>query len=813
MKRAEEWIGKPMDRVDGRLKVTGGARYSADMPVNNVAYGFLITSTIGSGHIREMDTSEAEKLPGVLAILTPFHAPKMPKGSIKAQSSNQQTGSEQSGGQSGTSGAAGGAQQQGGRGSGQQSAHGSQFGQGSTGGQGGGQSGQGGPQSGQGGQSSGQAKRPPDRRIHLLQETDVFYNRQPIGIVVADTLDRAMHAASLVKVRYQPSSPSLSMKGEMHRAYKPKVAGGHQASPDSEQGDLESGWEMAANRTDHTYITPIETHNPLEPHATIAVWEGDRLTLFDATQGIFPARKRIADLFEIPVENLRIVTHFVGGGFGSKGPVWSHVVLTAMAARQVGRPVKLTLSRPQMFGPIGFRGETQQHLRLGARQDGVLSLVEHHGVVQTSVFDEFIESVGIATRMMYACPNIGTTHRAVRLNMGTPSYTRAPGEAPGMYALESAMDELSYKVGMDPIELRLRNYAEVEPESGKPFSSKSLRECYRVGAERFGWSKRTAAPRSMRDGNMLVGYGMATATYPTNRSPASARARLMADGTAIVQSGSQDIGTGTYTVMTQVAADAIGLPPERVQFQLGDTDLPPTPTSGGSQTAASVGSAVLLAGQALRSRLVQLAIGDRQSPLFGMSESEIVAHNGGIFLKSDGRRGEEFTALLARNGLPQLEARVDAAPGDEKTKYAMHSFGAHFVEVRVDPDLGQIRVARYTGVFGAGRILNAKTARNQFMGGITWGISMALMENTLIDPRTGRPMNADLAEYHVPVHADIPALDVTFVDEVDPYVNPVGVKGIGEIGIVGAPAAVANAVYHATGRRIRDLPITLDKLL
>jgi len=785
MKRVSESVGKPMDRVDGRLKVTGAARYSADMPADNTAYGFLITSTIASGRVRAMDTDEAEKLPGVLAILTPFHVAKMAKGSIDAQSSPP----VDSAAQAHRSGAASGGQKlRAGAGRGKE------------------------PQGGQEAQAQ-QNPRPPARRIHLLQETDVFYNGQPIGLVVADTLDRAIHAASLVRVHYQQTGPLLSMTGEMHRAYKPQAAGGRQDMPDSTQGDLESGWEMAAAKVENSYITPAETHNAMEPHATLAVWEGDHLTLFDSTQGIFGVRKRIADLFEIPAENVRIVTHFVGGGFGSKGPVWSHVVLTAMAARQVGRPVKLTLSRRQMFGPVGFRGETHQHLKLGARQDGMLSLIEHNGIVQTSMFDEFIEPVGTTTRMLYACPNIGTTHRAVRLNTGTPSFTRAPGEAPGVYALESAMDELAYKLRMDPIELRLRNYADVEPESGKPFSSKSLRECYRLGAERFGWSRRTAEPRSMRNGRWLVGYGMATATYPTNRSAASARARLMADGSAVVQSGSQDIGTGTYTVMTQVAADAIGLPPERIQFQLGDTDLPPTPASGGSQTAASVGSAVFLAGQALRSKLIQLAIGDRKSPLYGASESEITARMGGIFLKNDGQRGEDYTTLLARHNLPQMEARVDAAPGEEKNKYAMHSFGAHFAEVRVDPDLGELHVSRYVGVFAAGKILNAKTARNQFVGGITWGISMALMENTLMDPHTGRIMNADLAEYHVPVNADVPSIDVTFLDEVDPHVNPIGVKGIGEIGIVGAPAAIANAVYHATGRRIRDLPITLDKLL
>jgi xanthine dehydrogenase YagR molybdenum-binding subunit len=786
MNRATAVIGKPMDRVDGRLKVTGGAHYSADMPVSDAVYGFLITSTIGNGRIREIDTTEAEKMPGVLAILTPSHAPKIAHGKIKEQGSNQQNGA----------GGSGGAAQSAGK-------------QGAAGRQGSGQSESG----GQGGQQGQNSKRPPDRKIHLLQEEDVFYNRQPIGLVVADTLDRAMDAAARVRVRYQRATPTIGMAGQLHNAYKPKGIGGKQDAADKQQGDPDDGWQVAAARVENTYITPMETHNALEPHATIATWEGDHLTLFDATQGIFPARKRIADLFGIPAENVRIITHFVGGGFGSKGPVWSHVVLTAMAARQVGRPVKLVLSRPQMFGPVGFRGETHQRVKLGARRDGRLSLVEHHGIVQTSHFDEFVEPVGLSTRMLYACPNILTSHRAVRLHTGTPSYTRAPGEASGMFALESAMDELAYELKVDPIDLRLRNYAEVEPESGKPWSSKSLRECYRVGAERFGWSRRTAEPRSMRDGHTLIGYGMATATYPTNRSPASAIARLNADGTAVFQSGSQDIGTGTYTVMTQIAADALGLPPEQIQFQLGDTQLPPTPTSGGSQTAASVGSAVLLAGQALRGKLIQLAIADRASPLYGTNEAEIVASNGRLMLRTDSQRGEAFVTLLGRHNLPQLEARVDAAPGPEKEQYAMHSFGAHFAEVRVDPDLGVIRVSRFVGVFGAGRILNAKTARNQFMGGITWGISMALMEDTLMDPRYGRVVNADLAEYHVPVHADIPPLDITFLDEVDPYVNPVGIKGIGEIGIVGVPAAIANAVYHATGKRIRQLPITLDKLL
>lgn len=503
MKKESNVIGEPLDRVDGRLKVTGGARYSADMPVENVAHAVLITSTVGSGRIQQMDTRDAEHAPGVIAVLTPFNAPRLAKGSIEAQGSNQQSGN------------------------GQQSQQGGQS--------------QGGKQNSQGDQQGQQQRRPPDRKIHLLQEDAIFYNGQPIGLVVADTFERARDAASLVKVRYHEERPVLQMERELRRAYKPGASGGAQAAPDSHHGDTDLGWQSASTRVGETYITPIQTHNAMEPHATVAVWEGDHLTLYDATQGIFPARKRVADLFQIPVENVRIISHFVGGGFGSKGPVWSHVVLAAMAARQIGRPVKLELTRHQMFGPVGFRGETWQKLKLAATSGGALTLVQHDGVVETSVFDEFIETVGLSARMMYACPNIATSHRAVRLNIGTPSYTRAPGEAPGMYALESAMDELAYRLNLDPVELRLKNYADVDPESGKPWSSKSLKECYQTGAERFGWSRRTPQPRSMRDGNVLIGYGMATATYPTRRSPASARAQMQADGSVLVQSGSQDI--------------------------------------------------------------------------------------------------------------------------------------------------------------------------------------------------------------------------------------------------------------------------------
>jgi xanthine dehydrogenase YagR molybdenum-binding subunit len=454
-----------------------------------------------------------------------------------------------------------------------------------------------------------------------------------------------------------------------------------------------------------------------------------------------------------------------------------------------------------------------QQVTLGAKRDGTLTALRHAGTCQTSMLDEFTEPIALTTRILYPCPNVETSHRLVRVNAGSPAFMRAPGESSGSFAIESAMDELAYKLKMDPIALRLKNYPERDPESGMPWSSNSLRECFRVGAERFGWSRRSPEPRSMRDGRWLVGYGVSPATYPANRATASAVARILPDGRAIMQAGSQDIGTGTYTVMTQIAADALGLPPESVRFELGDTHLPETPNSGGSQTAATVGSAVHQAALAVRSKVVQLAIQDAASPLYNASEEEVLVENGRLALRSNRARGETYAAVLARHGGEPIEAQVESKPGAERQQYAMHSFGAQFASVRVDADTGEVHVSRFVGVYGVGRILNMKTARSQLTGAIVMGIGMALHEETVTDARYGRIVNASLGEYHVPVNADIGAIDVSVVDEKDLHLNPIGVKGIGEIGIVGTAAAIANAVFHATGKRIRDLPITPDTLL
>lgn len=643
-------------------------------------------------------------------------------------------------------------------------------------------------------------------RLSLLQDDTVQFNGQPIAVVVADTLEHAQDAARHVQLRYTATPAVLSFDDA-------KTSPRPTSKPDFFSGDPAAGARRAATDIDEVYTTPIESHHPMEPHATIAVWEGDALTLYDSTQNVSGVRDTVAETLGIAADKVRVVCPFVGGGFGCKGETWSHVLLAAMAAKLAGRPVKLALERTQLVGPVGMRPMTEQRMRLGAASDGKLGAVIHNTISSTSFVDDFPETCGDITKMLYSSDSVQTTQRMATLNLGPPTYMRAPGESTGSFALESALDELAYSLHLDPIELRLRNYAERDPTSDLPFSSKSLRECYRVGAERFGWSRRTAEPCSMREGRTLVGWGMATASYPTHMSPAKASASIRADGTALVRSGSQDLGTGTYTVMTQIAAEALGMTVSKVTFELGDTGLPEAPASGGSQTVASVGPAVYAAAKAARDKLVRMAISDGVSPLDGLAADDVIADDGWLIDRNRADRRESMVALIERHGDHDVTADGRAGPGDIKKRFAMHSFGAVFVEVHVDPDLGTIRVPRVVGAYGVGRLINKKTGHSQLMGGIVWGLGMALMEKTEFDWRTGRPLNGNLADYHVPVNADINDIDITVVEEDDPHVNVLGAKGIGEIGIVGVAAALANAVYHATGKRIRHLPITLDKLL
>ncbi|WP_027795137.1 xanthine dehydrogenase family protein molybdopterin-binding subunit [Paraburkholderia acidipaludis] len=652
---------------------------------------------------------------------------------------------------------------------------------------------------------------PAGRHLTLLQDNVVRYSNEPVAVVVADTLEHAADAARHVNITYAAAPAALDFASAKASAHTAPSQPNRPA--DSARGNPEAGLQEGAVRLDAVYTTPMQFHNPMEPHATMAHWDGPELTLYDATQGVTGASTAVAAVFGIPADHVRVISPFIGGGFGCKGSSWSHVSLCAMAAKQTGRPVRLALARPQMFGSVGGRPRTEQHLRIAAHPGGTLTGMRHDTYSHTSTFEDWTEMSGLVTRMMYAVPNQSTSHRLVQLNVGTPTFTRAPGETTGSFALESAMDELAWQLKMDPVALRLKNYAEAEPQDGKPWSSKALRECYETGAQRFGWSRRTATPRSMREGNTLIGLGMASATYPANRSEASALARILPDGSAMVASGTQDLGTGTYTVMTQVAADALGFPPERIRFALGDSTLPRAPGSGGSQSAASVAPAVQAAGQQVRDKLIALAVADRASPVYGAAPGDVTVADGWVVSRSDSSRRDPAAAILARAGGKPIEAVATTKPGSERQQYAFHSFGAVFAEVHVDADLGTIRVARIVGVYDVGSRLNEKTARSQLMGGMVWGVATALEEEALLDPRFGRIVNANLAEYHVPVNADIGELDVLFVGQPDTRFNALGVRGIGEIGITGVPAAIANAVYHATGVRVRDLPITLDKVV
>jgi len=621
-------------------------------------------------------------------------------------------------------------------------------------------------------------------RLHVLQDDRVSHQGQPIALVIADTLERATHAAMLVRVIYAPETGITDIdRVEPVLPTRQQTDQDERRPSETRRGDAEAAVATAAVKVEQTYVIPRENHNPIEMHATIAAWDGDRLTLWDKTQWVHNVADEIGAVFGIPAENVRVVSPFVGGAFGSGLRTWPHVTLAALGARVAKRPVKLMLSRREMYYGVGYRPHTVQRVALGASRNGRLAAIVHDAYQETSTYEEYSENLINASRFLHSCPNVYTRHRIAPMNVHTPTYMRAPGEASGVFALECAMDELAVALDMDPVELRLRNEPQRDEFKKLPFSSRSTRECYRVAAERFGWSRRNPEPRSMRDGHWLIGWGMASATYPVYRAPASAMARLLPDGTAEVMSAASDMGPGTWTSMTQVAAETLGLPIERVKFMLGDTRLPRAPVHGGSMTMASVGSAVQAACRKAR--------------------EDALARGG----------GNDVSDAMRRVGQP-VEATADVKPGEESQRFSMHAFGAVFVEVAVDPDLGETRVRRIVGAYGAGRIVNPKTARSQSIGGMIGGIGMALMEHSVVDARNGRVTNANLAEYPLPVHADCPpTMDVIFVDEHDPHVNPLGVKGVGELAMVGVAPAITNAVFHATGKRVRELPITPDKLL
>lgn len=649
-------------------------------------------------------------------------------------------------------------------------------------------------------------------RLDVLQNDEVRYANQSIAVVIAETPEAATEGAALLSPRYEALPARIGL--DSGASFVPPAVGVGNPT-ENRHADVEAGLAAASKRIDATYETPAQYHNAMEPHAIVAAWDGDRLSVDTPSQAMAMAQARIAGLFGIPPANIHIRSPYLGGGFGSKGFLTGPQILGVLAARLVGRPVKLVLRREHMYGPVGHRAPTRQTMRIGVDADGALTAIDHHAKTVSSTFDDFFEPAANASHTLYASPAIATSHEAVRVDTGTPLFMRGPGEATGSIVLESVIDEMAFACAMDPLAFRLKNYADVEPITGKPFSSKALRECYAQGAERFGWSKRPLAPRAMRDeAGLLVGWGMGTATFPALMFQAEARAVLRSDGSGVMETGAHEMGQGAWTAFAQIAADGLGLDLEQVEFRSGTSDLPDAGIAGGSSHTATAGMAIHNAGAAVIARLADLATNDERSPLFGAGNAGVVARGGRLFRRDDEARSESYADILGRAGLTEIDARGNgAADPAAQSNYAMHAHGAVFAEVKVDPDLGQIRVTRLVGAFAAGRVINPRMVRSQLFGGMIWGVSFALHEQAVMDRRSGRILNANLAEYHVPVNADVPSLDVLTIDEHDPHVNALGIKGVGEIGITGSAGAVANAVWHATGVRVRRFPIGIDDLV
>lgn len=757
------YAGRPMSRIEAGQKVSGTVAYTGDIVVPGMLHAVLVPSPIARGTIRTVDTTAAEAVPGVVRVFTPETMPKLP--SVPEQ---------------------------------------------------------------------------PDWDIMYgsvfvpMAEMTVHYAGQPIGLVLAESIEAAQYAATAIRYEFADEAPLVGLEGEPDLSgeayheperiwlgflagYLPGATkrGAGAAALDGADVVIEGTWRLANNH-----------HNPMEPAASIAVWEDDdRLTLYETSQHVYNHRNGMAKLLGLARENVRVVTRYVGGGFGCKGPVWSHSWLVALAAKEAGRPVRLVLNRAQMYTSVGFREEQRLDVRLGARSDGKLVGADVTKLSATPAWEDWVEPSWYPFTFMYDLPALETRCRLKRANVMAPTFMRAPGEAPGMLVQECALNELAAKLGIDPIELRLRNHADVYPIDGSPWSSKRLKECYRVGAERFGWCSRTPEPGSMRSGGMLIGMGMASASHTVYRQPAEARVTITAGGTAHVASGVTDIGTGSATFLRQVVADELALPIGKLQALIGDSGLPEAPMQAGASLTGSLASAAMRAGRDLKVKLLEMAVTQEGSRLHGRDAGALTL-NDGLVLANGDETGETIATVLRRAGLTELSCDGRFDPGgvgqvrsgdpalDEREgPRGMHSFGAIFAEVAVDPDLAIIRVRRLTGVYACGRILNPKLAESQLIGGITWGMSQALFEATHMDPRFGRFTNTNLAEYMIPVSLDVPTIDVTFLDDPDPFINPAGVKGVGEIGITGVAAAISDAVWHATGKRLRHTPILAEALL
>ncbi|HWE04261.1 MAG TPA: xanthine dehydrogenase family protein molybdopterin-binding subunit [Tepidisphaeraceae bacterium] len=737
-------VGRPLSRVDGRLKVTGGAKYAAEHNAPGLLHGYIVSSAITKGRITRVSTAAALASPGVVHVFTHENRPSLAWFDRKWKDEDSPKGSP----------------------------------------------------------------------FRPLYDAKIVHAMQPIALVVAETFEAARCGARLVEVEYEAEHHETDLRARRHHTYTPGNEKTGFEPPPKPRGDADAALKEAPVKVDAEYEQAAEHHNPMEMHASTVIFHeaDDSITVYDKTQGVQGTQKYVCNVFGLPKASVRVLAPFVGGAFGSGLRAQHQLFLAVMASTQLKRSVRVELTRPQMF-TFGHRPQTIQRVALGAAHDGTLTAVIHEAVQESSQFENYVETVVNWSGQQYKCENVRLEYKLARLDLFTPLDMRAPGAATGLPALECAMDELAYALKIDPVELRLKNYADVDGNSGKPFSSKELKACFAKGAERFGWARRNPEPRSMRDGKHLIGWGMASGVWDAMQVPASAKAALSIDGRLIVSSATADIGTGTYTAMSQIAADTLGIPMEQVRFILGDSSLPQAPLEGGSFTVSSVGSAVKAACDKVGARLLKLARKAHGSPLADAKDDAVEFADGRIRLKNDPARGISIVEAMRGEGIVNIEEQAQSIPNFLKHRsYKLGTHSAVFVEVRVDPDLGTVGVSRVVSAVAAGRIINPKTAASQVAGAVVGGIGMALLEETLVDHTLGRYMNHDFAEYHVPVNADVPDIDVIFVEEHDDIVNPLGVKGVGEIGIVGVPAAIANAIFHATGKRIRQFPITPDKV-
>ena len=729
------YIGTATSRVDGRVKVTGEAKYAGEFNVPGLVHGYVVDSAIPKGRIVRIDTSAALGIAGVIDVLTHRNRPPM---ADDDKAYKDEVAPE-----------------------------------------------------------NGSPYRP-------LYDDKILFTGQPAALVLAEDWEAARIAASLVRIEYQQEPHVTDLHAERARAFAIDA-------PEKSRGDAEKAFAAAAIRHEAEYFIPSEHHNPMELFASTAVWEDGRLTVYDKTQGVQNVQQYLCGVFQMKPGEVRVMSPYMGGGFGAGLRPQYQVVLAVLGANALKRPVRVVLTRAQMYA-LGYRPASIERLALGANSGGTLESMHHEAIAVTSQFEEFARNDTGWGNLLYKSPNAKFEHKLVKLDLPTSCDMRAPGAATGVYALECAMDELAVALKTDPVQLRLQCYSDRHQGEDLPYTSKRLRECYREGAAEFGWDKRNAEPRSMRDGNELVGWGMASGVWEALQMPAAVRIVLTANGHAEVATAASDIGTGTYTIMAQVAADMLGLPVDNISVKLGDSTLPQCPVEGGSWIASSVCNAIANTARAVRGDLLELAKAMKDSPLAGAGVDDVALIDGRIVSKRDASHAVSIASAM-RSGKAERITREETNKPAEDKSHARNVHSAIFAEVKVDEEIGVIRVTRVVEAVAAGRILNMKTAHSQVMGGVVWGIGMALHEETLYDHRFGRVMNANIAEYHVPVNADIHDIKVIFVDEPDAMVNPLGIKGLGEIGIVGVAAAVANAVYHATGQRVRDLPITLDKVV